>query len=46
MDKVVMGAIGMKSFRQDQTCLADKIVSLDSPSVQMATYKLSLQGKP
>ena len=46
MDKVVMGPIDVKGFRQNRTCLADKIVSLDSPSVQMATYKLSLRGEP
>jgi len=46
MGKVVMGAMGVQGVRQNRTCLVVKIASLDSPSVKLATYKLSLRSEP
>ena len=46
MGKAVMGAMGVQGVRQNRTCLAVKIASLDLPSVKLATYKLSQQGEP
>ena len=41
MDKVVMGAMGVKVFNKTEHAWQLKIASLDLPSIKMATYKLS-----
>ena len=46
MEKVAMGTMCMQGFQQDCTGLTAKMASRDSPSVKLATYKLSQQDEP
>lgn len=45
MDEVAIGAMGVARFMINGTCLAVEIASRDSPSVELATDMLSVQGE-